>query len=109
VLNHRAGRTERESKSPMIADCIGTSLRGIPAAQSDDRFSTRCGVLELSDGTSICESNAILYWLAEGTPLMPENRLDRSRMIQWMCFEQDRLDKVLGRARFFKAFPHFSA
>lgn len=64
-------------------------------------------VLELSDGTFLWESNAILFWLAEGTPLMPENRLDRSRMIQWMCFEQDRIDKVLGRAKFLKAFPHF--
>lgn len=28
-------------------------------------------------------------------------------MIRWMCFEQNRLDKVLGRAKFLRAFPHF--
>jgi glutathione S-transferase len=64
-------------------------------------------VLELSDGTFLWESNAILHWLADGTPLMPASRLDRARMIRWMCFEQNRLDKVLGRAKFLKAFPGF--
>ena len=66
-------------------------------------------VLELSDGTFLWESNSILFWLAEGTPLMPASRLDRSRMIKWMFFEQNRLDKVLGRAKFLRAFPLFRA
>ena len=66
-------------------------------------------VLELSNGTFLWESNAILFWLAEGTALMPSSKLDRARMVRWMCFEQNRLDKVLGRAKFLKAFPHFRA
>ena len=64
-------------------------------------------VLELSDGTYLWESNAILFWLTEGTSLMPANKLDRSKVVRWMCFEQSRLDKVLGRAKFLRAFPHF--
>ena len=63
-------------------------------------------VLELDDGTHLVESNAILFWLTEGTHLMPESKLERARVIQWMTFEQSNIDKVLGRARFLKRWPH---
>lgn len=63
--------------------------------------------LQLADGTVLWESNAILFWLAEGTSLMPEDRLGRARVVQWMNFEQSNIDKVLGRARFLKRYPHF--
>lgn len=63
--------------------------------------------LELSDGMVLRESNAILYWLTEGTPLMPADKMGRTRVIQWMCFEQSNIDRVLGRARFLKAHPNF--
>lgn len=45
-------------------------------------------VLELVDGTALCESGAILWWLAEGTHLLPGSRLGRQRVLQWMSFEQ---------------------
>lgn len=64
-------------------------------------------VLELSDGTCLPESNAILYWLGEGTALMPADRLLRARVVQWMCFEQSNIDKVLGRSRFLSCYPDF--
>jgi glutathione S-transferase len=64
-------------------------------------------VLELSDGTFLRESNAILCWLADGTPLAPDDRLSRARLVQWMCFEQSHIDQVIGRAKFLRAFPHF--
>jgi glutathione S-transferase len=54
-------------------------------------------VLELEDGTFLMESNAILYWLTEGTSLMPADRLGKTRVVQWFCFEQSNIDKVLGR------------
>ena len=34
-------------------------------------------VLELDDGTYLRESNSILYWLCDGSSLMPEDRLSR--------------------------------
>jgi glutathione S-transferase len=64
-------------------------------------------VLELADGTILWESNAILFWLCEGTRLMPEDRLARARVVQWMNFEQSNIDKVLGRTRFLLRFPSF--
>lgn len=42
----------------------------------------------LEDGTSLSESNAILFYFAEGTPFWPAAKLDRARVLQWMFFEQ---------------------
>jgi glutathione S-transferase len=44
--------------------------------------------LELEGGEILCESNAILFYLADGTPLLPASDLDRARVLQWMFFEQ---------------------
>ena len=64
-------------------------------------------VLELDDGTLLRESNAILFWLADDTWLMPTDRLERARVVQWMLFEQNQIDKVLGRTRFLLRYPDF--
>jgi glutathione S-transferase len=64
-------------------------------------------VLVLADGVALRESNAILVWLTEGTGLMPAGKLERARVLQWMNFEQSNIDKVLGRTRFLRAYPHF--
>ena len=45
-------------------------------------------LLELSDGRRIAESNAIIYFLAEGTPYWPKNAFDQAKALQWMFFEQ---------------------
>lgn len=45
-------------------------------------------VLELPDGTCLAESDAILVYLAEGTPYWPAERLQRAQVLQWMFFEQ---------------------
>ena len=44
--------------------------------------------LVLDDGTVLPESNAILYYFAEGTPYLPEKRIDRAQALRWMFFEQ---------------------
>jgi glutathione S-transferase len=48
----------------------------------------RIPLLELADGSFLPESNAILVYLAEGTPYWPADRLARARALQWMFFEQ---------------------
>ena len=48
----------------------------------------RIPVLETEEGTLLPESNAILYFLAEGTPFLPDDRLEKARTLQWMFFEQ---------------------
>ena len=48
----------------------------------------RVPVLETERGELLPESNAILYYLAEGTSFLPDDRLGRARALRWMFFEQ---------------------
>ena len=62
----------------------------------------RIPVLELDSGDTIAESGAILTHLADGTRFLPEERMPRTRVAQWMLFEQNRIEAELGYARFLK-------
>jgi glutathione S-transferase len=62
----------------------------------------RIPVLELDDGQTIPESGAILTYLGAGTSYLPEDRLTRARVAQWMFFEQNRIEAELSYARFLK-------
>ncbi len=59
----------------------------------------RIPVLELEDGTCIAESNAILFYLAEGSAFLPSDRLDRAITLQWMFFEQYSHEPFIAVAR----------
>jgi glutathione S-transferase len=48
----------------------------------------RVPVLETEQGDLLPESGAILFYLADGTPFLPEDRLGKARTLQWMFFEQ---------------------
>ena len=48
----------------------------------------RIPVLETDNGEFLAESDAILFFLAEGTPFLPDGRLERARVLRWMFFEQ---------------------
>jgi len=45
--------------------------------------------IEFEDGNCLSESNAILHYFGEGTRFVPEDKLARARMYQWMFFEQN--------------------
>ncbi len=60
----------------------------------------RIPVLQLEDGTALAESNAILFYLAEGTPYLPSDRLERARVLQWLFFEQYSHEPNIAVARF---------
>ncbi len=57
-------------------------------------------LLALPDGTCLPESGAILWYLAEGSALLPEDRLARARVLQWMFFEQYSHEPYIAVARF---------
>jgi glutathione S-transferase len=59
-------------------------------------------VLELEDGTMLPESGAILLYLAEGTPYLPEEKLARAQVLRWMFFEQYSLLPNLSRPRLWR-------
>jgi len=48
----------------------------------------RIPTLQLPDGTCLAESGAILYYLAQGSALWPEDRLEQAQTLQWIFFEQ---------------------
>jgi glutathione S-transferase len=60
-------------------------------------------LLEAAPGRYLAESNAILWHLASGSPLRPENRIDRAEALQWMFFEQHSIEPNIGSAYFWFA------
>jgi glutathione S-transferase len=59
-------------------------------------------VLELEDGTMLPESGAILYYLSEGTPYLPVEKLEEAQVLRWMFFEQYSLLPNLSRPRLWR-------
>jgi len=57
-------------------------------------------VLELPDGRTLSESNAIIDYLAEGSLLWPEDRFERAQVLQWQFFEQYSHEPYVAVARF---------
>lgn len=60
----------------------------------------RIPALQLDDGTCLAESNAILWYLAEDTPFIPNDRLKRAQVLQWMFFEQYSHEPYVATPRF---------
>jgi glutathione S-transferase len=60
----------------------------------------RVPTLQLDDGRHLAESNAILWYLAEATHLVPEDAFERAQVLQWMFFEQYDHEPNLAVARF---------
>ena len=60
-------------------------------------------LLELEDGRRLAESNAILLYLAEGTPYLPADRFERAEVLRWMFFEQHSHEPAIAAARFWLA------
>ncbi len=60
----------------------------------------RIPVLEVEPGQFLAESDAILCYLAEGTEWMPDDRLERARVLQWLFFEQYSHEPYVAVARF---------
>jgi glutathione S-transferase len=60
----------------------------------------RIPTLELDDGTCLAESDAILWYLADGTPYLPSRKLERAQVLQWMFFEQYSHEPYVATPRF---------
>jgi glutathione S-transferase len=68
----------------------------------------RIPLLELDDGRLLAESNAILCYLAEGTPLMPATAFDRALALQWLFFEQYNHEPNVATARYWLRHGHLT-
>jgi glutathione S-transferase len=63
----------------------------------------RVPLLEVAPGRYLAESNAILWYLAGGSPLAPDDKIERAEALQWMFFEQHSLEPNIGAAYFWLA------
>ena len=60
----------------------------------------RVPLLELEDGRLLPESDAILWYLSEGTHLQPADAWSRAQALSWMFFEQYSHEPYIAVARF---------
>ncbi len=75
---------QRYDWTPLDIDRGETRTPAFLAVNPNGRVPT----LVLDDGTALPESDAILWYLAEGTRFLPGMRLGRAQVLQWMFFEQ---------------------
>jgi glutathione S-transferase len=78
-----------ETRTPEFLAEVNPNGR-IPVLQVNDRF--------------IPESNAACFYLAEGSPLVPDDRFDRADMLRWMFFEQYNHEPNVATMRFWLAY-----
>lgn len=60
----------------------------------------RIPVLETQPDQFLCESNAILFYLSEGTDFFPNNFWERAQVMQWLFFEQYSHEPNIATSRF---------
>lgn len=64
----------------------------------------RVPLLELDDGRYLAESGAIVWYLAEGSKLLPDDAWGRAEAHQWMFFEQYSHEPYIAVMRFLKSY-----
>ena len=55
--------------------------------------------IELEDGRVLAESNAILWFLASGTPYLPDDLFAQAKVLQWLSFEGDYVQSTVATLR----------
>ena len=110
---HSAPRSGNSYKVRLLLGLLGTSCEIVnydtkggethaPGFLKNVNPDGKVPVLELEDGTMLPESGAILYYLAGGTPYLPEEKLERAQVLRWMFFEQYSLLLNLSRPRLWR-------
>jgi len=106
-------------KLQLLLDQLGRAYRwvDIDSAHGETRTADflaknpngKIPLLELEDGRRLAESDAILCYLAEGTPLWPrgdgpDDAWLRAQTLQWLFFEQYSHEPYIAVARFIRLF-----
>ncbi len=99
-------------KIRLLLEQLGRSYRWIEIDSANGETRTpeylarnpngRVPMLELEDGRLLVESNAILCYLAEGTPFFPAETWQRAQALSWMFFEQYSHEPYIAVARFIR-------
>jgi glutathione S-transferase len=64
----------------------------------------RVPTLVLDDGRPLAESNAILWYFADGTQYVPDDAYERAQVLQWCFFEQYSHEPNIAVARFWLSY-----
>ncbi len=64
----------------------------------------RVPTLVLDDGRPLAESNAILFYFAQGTPYLPQDPYEIAQVLQWLFFEQYSHEPNIAVVRFWVAY-----
>lgn len=96
-LLDRLGRDYRWIETDVLSGVTRSTefLRMNPAGQVP--------AVRLEDGRTLAQSNAILGWLAEGTPYVPADPWLRARMYEWLFWEQYSHEPYIAVVRFQRA------
>lgn len=92
ILSH-LGRSYRRTE----IDVLSSDRR--PAEFLAANPGGRVPFLEFEDGRSLAESNAILFYVGEGTSLLPDDPFLRAQVLRWMFFEQNLLEPNIAVVR----------
>lgn len=60
----------------------------------------RVPLLEIEPERFLAESNAIIFYLADGGPLLPDSRYQRAQVLQWLFFEQYSHEPYIATSRY---------
>ena len=60
----------------------------------------RIPTIQLDDRRHLAQSDAILWYFAEGTAFLPSERFERAQVLQWMFFEQYSHEPFVATPRF---------
>ena len=55
--------------------------------------------IEIKDGGVLAKSNAILWFLASGTPYLPDDLFAQAKVLQWLSFEGDYVQSTVATLR----------
>ena len=66
-------------------------------------------LMELEDGRFMAESNAILFYLAYGSELLPIDRYLKAKVLEWMYFEQYSHEPNIAVRRFINKYQGMPA
>ena len=100
-------------KVRLILDLLGVEFerREMSVVDYSDRIEVLGGLsptlnvptVVLDDGRPLAESNAILWYFADGTEYLPSDSYERAQILQWMFFEQYKHEPGIAVPRFWDA------
>jgi glutathione S-transferase len=64
----------------------------------------RIPVLEIQPDQFLCESNAILFYLSQGTEFFPNDSWEQAQVLQWLFFEQYSHEPYIATSRFWLSY-----